>query len=241
MYSRARSWKSGRQKPKRGGLWAWAMLTGAILGCAGPEEKLVSRFFTATQEKDLATLAETSVVGFPGAVHSWNVEGLAEESQEALLINSLQKELDRARRARVLHHRALRRFRREHKNTLAQFRSQMKDQPDFTAPAEDEELFSTWQEMEKADRGSKSRLDSLRQKVELEREGARKSLNTWTPIDEFDGNVTVRDLWVSVDKGDGEMLDYLLTLKKYTLEHKKEKTRPEARWILIEIQERGSS
>jgi hypothetical protein len=241
MFSRARSWKGARQKPKRGGLWAWATLAGAILTCAGPEEKLVSQFFTATREKDLAMLAETSVVGFPvAAVHSWKVEGLTEERQEVFLINALQKKLDRARRARARHHRALRRFRREHKSTLAQFRSQMNAQPDFTAQGENEELFSTWQKMEKADRLSKSRLDSVRQKVELERKGARKSMNTWTPVDEFDGNVTVRDVLVSVDAGDGETIDYLLTLKKYTLEHKKEKKRPEARWILTEIQERGS-
>jgi hypothetical protein len=217
------------------------VLVGAILGCTGPEEKLINRFLEASREKDLATLSETSMVSFPGAIQSWRIEGTIEERQEAFLLNDLQKQLDKARRIRVGHHQALRQFRREHKGALDDLRSKLSEDPNFAAKGEDPELFSTWQEMENADREAKSKLDSARNAVELEREGARKSLNTWTPIDEFDGDVLVRDVLVSVDPGAGQPIAYVFTLKQYTLEHQEDHTRPEAGWILMGIREKESS
>jgi hypothetical protein len=113
----------------------------------------------------------------------------------------------------------------------------MENDPNFAVKGEDQELFSTWQKMENADQEAKSNLDSARSAVELEREGARKSLNTWTPIDEFDGNVLVRDVLVWVDPGAGQPIAYVFTLKQYTLEHQEDHTRPDAAWILMGVQE----
>ena len=79
------------------------------------------------------------------------------------------------------------------------------------------------------------RVERLRGELEREREAARKSVATWSPIDEFDGEVDVRDVTVKVRSRDGERT-YSLTLKRYRLVHSENGARPPSRWIVTAVQ-----
>jgi hypothetical protein len=164
----------------------------ALPACDRSETDVVDEYLTATRDRDLATLARTSVVGFPSEVSSWHVHEVTAREKEPFRLKELQDGLDQARQSRD---------------------AQLGDEP--------------------------GEIQSLRHEVEQEREAARKSLETWSPIDDFDGEVDVAVVLVTVESDEGEGL-YYLTLKRYNLIHREDGSEPSARWIVTAVQEYGS-
>ncbi len=80
-----------------------------------------------------------------------------------------------------------------------------------------------------------SRVDRLRAELEEQREAARKSLRTWSPIDELVGAVEVGEVEVSLRPPEGIERSFSLTLKRYLLAHPQTGVRPAADWIVTAI------
>ncbi len=80
------------------------------------------------------------------------------------------------------------------------------------------------------------RIDRLRRELEEQREAARKSLRTWSPIDALEGRVEVVEVEVNVQSKQSDERTFSLTMKKYSLENPQTGTRPPAEWIVTEIE-----
>jgi hypothetical protein len=158
---------------------------------------VVDEFLTATKNRDLATLAKVSIVGFPGEVQSWRIARVTAPREELFDLTEAQRKLNNARAARDA--------KMEQGNEVELGRIQ-------------------------------SRVDRLRREVEQQREAARKSLETWSPIDEFEGEIDVSEVEVSVRSPNGSEQTFSLTVKRYRLIHSPDTTRPMARWVVTEIQ-----
>lgn len=80
-----------------------------------------------------------------------------------------------------------------------------------------------------------TRVDRLRAELGEQREAARKSLRTWSPIDEFEGTVEVSEVEVEIRSPRGDDGAFFLTMKRFSLENSQTGARPPAEWILTRI------
>ena len=80
-----------------------------------------------------------------------------------------------------------------------------------------------------------TRVDRLRAELDEQREAARKSLRTWSPIDEFEGMVEVSEVEVEIRSPRGDDGSFFLTMKRFSLENSQTGARPPAEWILTKI------
>ena len=81
-----------------------------------------------------------------------------------------------------------------------------------------------------------SRIDRLRRGLEEQREAARKSLRTWSPIDQLQGVVEVAEVEVNLHSPQGDERTFSLTMKRYSLGNPQTGTRPPAEWIVTGIE-----
>ncbi|HXV59797.1 MAG TPA: hypothetical protein VEK15_03820 [Vicinamibacteria bacterium] len=202
--------------------------------CTSPEELVVEEFLDASRNHEVQNLAELSTVPFPQPPRAWRLLEVSEEHVEDYALASLREELDAMRKERVKWHEELRRFRDRHSFDVARFEAGPEHVGD-----EAEELFERWRTLERADDELKSRLDELRRAVEREREGARKSLVTWDPIDEFDGRALVKEVLVVAELDDGSQQRFVITLKKYLLARPNDASEPESRWVVMGVAASG--
>ncbi len=219
---------------------AVAILFIALHGCGGTEEAVVSRFLTATRNNDLATLADISMVGFSRDVDSWRVIGVRGSRRELFTLSRLREKMIDAREARDLHSAEFEQFRNENVEELNRIINQGDNASD-PPRAGQKELLSTWQRHQRVSKQRRALILQLRREVDFHREGARKSLLTWSPVDEFDGKEEVREVLVTVKFGEGGGKAFIIIMKRFDLVHTKDGTRPEARWIIMEIQEQSGA
>lgn len=83
-----------------------------------------------------------------------------------------------------------------------------------------------------------SRVDRLRTELDAQREVARKSLRTWSSIDDFAGRIEIAEVEVSLRAPDGNERFFSLTLEKYSLAHRQSGTRSSAKWIVTRVEPR---
>ena len=81
-----------------------------------------------------------------------------------------------------------------------------------------------------------SRIERLRRDLEEQREAARKSLHTWSSIDQLRGVVEVAEVEVNLQSPQGDESTFSLTMKRYSLGNPQSGTRPPAEWIVTEVE-----
>ncbi|MFQ5790431.1 MAG: hypothetical protein ACE5JI_08155, partial [Acidobacteriota bacterium] len=153
------------------------------------------------------------------------------------VLAELRETLAKARQARDRHSEELGRFREENEEELIRIELQLRKNPDFPLDAREVELHSKWQEYRKGRLEKKNRLMALRAKLALDREAARKSLGTWSPIDQFDGDEYLKEVLVCVETREGKKKSFRFTLKKHDLTRRSDGGRPQAHWIIVDIRE----
>ncbi len=81
-----------------------------------------------------------------------------------------------------------------------------------------------------------SRVERFRYELEEQREAARKSVRTWSPIDQLQGVVEVAELEVNLQSPQGDERAFSLTMKRYSLGNPQTGVRPSAEWIVTGIE-----
>ncbi len=80
-----------------------------------------------------------------------------------------------------------------------------------------------------------SRVDRLRRSLEERREAARKSVRTWSPIDQLQGVVEVAEVEVNLQSPQGDERAFSLTMKRYSLGNPQTGAWSRAEWIVTGI------
>lgn len=177
----------------------------SLLACEAAPWDVVDAFLGASRDGDLATLAMVSVVGWPGA----KVKARDIEAWWVIQVTTSQVEPfqleERQRRLNA---------------ARAARDARMKE----TDEGEDTEL-----------QRIQSRVERLRVRVERERGEARKSVETWAPIDGFRGDVEIRQVEVIVRSPSGDRR-YALTLKRYRLSCSPNESQTASWWIVTAIE-----
>lgn len=177
----------------------------SVLACEAAPSDVANAFVEATQTGDLAALATVSVVGWP--------TGRVPPSEiQAWWITRITPSEDQPFQLE------------EHQQRLNGAREARDARLLVSSTSEDPEL----------DR-IQSRVERLREQIEREREEARKSVETWAPIDEFQGGVETRQVEVVVRSPSGDY-HYNLTLKRYQLARSTDASPFNSRWIVTAIQ-----
>lgn len=179
----------------------------ACLACDAAPSETVNAFLQATQAGDLGVLAKVSVVGWPGQP-AVRVEASDIEAWWITEVETSQVEPFQL--------------------------DEWQERLNAARARRDEELREKGGDAELA--RIQSRVDRLRLRVEREREQARKSVKTWTPIDGLQGDVEVRRVELVVRSPSGDH-HCALTLKRYRLSNSSEQ-RPAipSRWIVTAIE-----
>ena len=81
-----------------------------------------------------------------------------------------------------------------------------------------------------------SRIDRLRRSLEEQREAARKSVRTWSPIDQLQGVVEVAEVEVNLQSPQGNERTFSLTMKRHSLGNPQTGAWPRAEWIVTGIE-----
>jgi hypothetical protein len=177
----------------------------SLLACETVPSDVVNAFLEATRDGDLATLAMVSVVGWPG-------ERSQASDIEAWWVTQVTT-------SRVEPFQLEERQRR-----LNAARAARDARLQETGEGEDTEL-----------QRIQSRVERLRVGVERERGEARKSVETWAPIDGFRGDIEIRQAEVIVRSPSGDRR-YALTLKRYRLSRSPNESQTASRWIVTAIE-----
>lgn len=176
-----------------------------LLGCGAAPSDTVHAFLEATRDADLATLARVSTVGWPG-------EQVQPSDMLAWWVNRVS---DSERSPFELE---------ERQQRLTNARERRDARLRETGDEEDAEL-----------QRIQSRVERLRDELEREREEARKSVETWTAVDGFQGDVETCQVDVIVRSPSGDYY-YDLTLKRYALSREPGSGPVPSRWIVTVIE-----
>ncbi|MGH9460854.1 MAG: hypothetical protein ACRD1X_06525 [Vicinamibacteria bacterium] len=177
----------------------------SVLACEAAPSDVVNAFVEATRTGDLATLATVSVVGWPD-------QRVRASDILAWWITRITASEDQAFELD------------ERQQRLNAARDARDARLLESGEGEDAELVRI-----------QSRVERLRAEIEREREEARKSVETWAPIDEFQGGVETRRAEVIVRSPTGDY-HYALTLKRYRLSRSAEASPFASRWIVTAIE-----
>ena len=177
----------------------------SVLACEAASSDVVNAFVEATRTGDLATLATVSVVGWPNA-------RVPASDIQAWWITRITESEDKPFELD------------ERQQRLNAARDARDARLQESGEGEDAEL----------DR-IQSRVERLRAEIEREREEARKSVQTWAPIDEFQGGVETRQVEVIVRSPSGDY-HYRLALKRYRLARSADASPFASRWIVTAIE-----
>jgi hypothetical protein len=207
------------------------------VACADPEAQVVDGFLKATKEGDLAVLADTSMVPFPLEPQAWKVLRVSESRRGLFLVSELSKAFQKSREERNRIDGEVRRFREANEEELV--RATVHEQSGSKAPVEPAhaELITEWQEYRRKAREAREAMAEARNRLELERGGAGKSVSTWKLVDELDGEEEVKDVFVSIDVGERQEKQFVFTLKRYHLSDVEDGPPLQARWIILGIEE----
>jgi len=179
-----------------------------LVACETYPADVVNAFMEATRDGDLATLARVSVVGWPGD------RVLASDIQAWWVTRVAASEVEPFQLEEI-------------QVKLNAARAARDARLQATGEAEDAELERI-----------QSRVERLRIQVEREREEARKSVETWAPIDGFQGDVETRRAEIIVRSPSGD-LPYALILKRYRLSRSSDASPSPSRWIVTAIESVG--
>jgi hypothetical protein len=216
---------------------ALGILSLSLVTCAGPEVQVVDRFLKATKDGDLAALADTSMVPFPLEPHAWKILRVSESRRGPFLVSELSKAFQKSREERNRIDSDARRFREANEEELV--RATVHERSGSNAPLEPAhaKLLAEWEEHRRKAREAREVMAEARNRLELERDGARKSVSTWKLVDELDGEEEVKEVLVSVDIGERREEHFVFTLKRYHLSDSEDGSPLNARWIILGIEE----
>jgi hypothetical protein len=180
----------------------------SALACEAAPSDVANAFVEATRTGDLATLATVSVVGWP------NERVRASDIRAFWVTRVIASEnepfeLD------------------EHQQRLNAARDARDARLQEFGEGEDAELERI-----------QSRVERLRVQIEREREEARKSVETWAPIDGLQGAVETTQVDVIVRSPSGDYR-YTVTLKRYRLASSPDASPIASRWIVTAIEPVG--
>ena len=173
--------------------------------CSETPSDVVNAYMEATQTGDLATLATVSMVGWPG-------DRVKASEIEAWWVNRLMPGEDEPFQLA------------EHQRRLNAAREARDARERETTAGADAEL----------DR-IQARVERLRAQVELEREEARKSVETWSTVDDFSGVVEATEAEVIIRAPSGDY-HYALRLKRYRLAPATDAPPSASHWIVTAIE-----
>jgi hypothetical protein len=177
----------------------------SVLACEAAPSDSVNAFVEATRTGDLATLATVSVVGWPN-------QRVQPSDIEAWWITRITASEDEPFKLD------------ERQQRLNAARDARDARLQESGEGEDAELSRI-----------QSRVERLRAEIERVREEARKSVETWAPIDESQGGVETRRVEVIVRSPSGDY-HYQLTLKRYRLARSADASPFASRWIVTAIE-----
>jgi hypothetical protein len=180
----------------------------SVLACEEAPSDVANAFVEATRTGDLATLATVSVVGWPN-------ERVRASDIRAWWVTRVIASEDEPFQLD------------EHQQRLNAARDARDAKVQESGESEDAELERI-----------QSRVERLRVQIEREREEARKSVETWAPVDEFQGVVETRQAEVIVRSRSGDYR-YTLTLKRYRLARAAAASPVASRWIVTAIEPVG--
>ncbi len=210
-----------------------AVVAFAAMGCQGPEQELVDRFFEASQRGDNASVAALSMVAFPEEVESWNVLAVGEEARTPYLVPRLIEQVGVVEDERDVQFKVFGEWRRSNYETLRNIQARLRDDPDYHFPGRLGELQDQW------DVYREERLEVVAKlrdaELELEREIRRvnKSLQRESTPEFLTGETQKKPVTVRVTTPAGDR-HYEVTLTRYDLKNQFDATVP-TRWIITAL------
>ncbi len=223
--------------PKRIGLWA-VLLAATFAACSSQEDRVLRRFLTAVQTKDRAMLSALSAATFPWVIESWEIIGTQSETTEPFRMFELERQAGEAQQKREDLFKEQSRFVVDNYDALKVVKARVARDPDCTFKGKlatvHEELMQHRKELKE--------LEQLRRALERqagrERRLARMSLmGAISEVSEFDGDVSVKKVLVAIT-GEGNIKsNYVVTLSRYNLANRENNFRPNAVWIITDIEE----
>ena len=210
--------------------------TGSLaVACAGPEETLVSRFFSATERGDSQSVGSLSMVAFPEDVTSWEILQIVDLPNDEYLVPLLRRRVEEAEDARDAQFNAFGNFRQENYEDLRRIQNQTQDDPEFPFSGRLGELQEEWDRKRQERRDVVTRLHEA--EIELEREirQVTKSLQRESSPEYLTGETVKKAAVVRVTTATSEKT-YRLTLSHYELKNQFDAVVP-SRFIITGLAE----
>jgi hypothetical protein len=214
-----------------------AVLANGLLAisCAGLEEDLVNRFFSASQRRDSQTVAALSMVAFPEDITSWEILQTVDLPNEEYLVPRLRQKVEEAEDIRDAQFKAFGNFRQENYADLRRIQNRTLDDPEYRFADRLGELQAEW------DRQRQDYRDVVTSRheteIELEREirQVNKSLQRESRPEHLIGEILKKAVVVCVTTAMSEKT-YRITLSRYELTNQFDAVVP-ARFIITDLGE----
>lgn len=209
-------------------------LAAVSLGCAGPEQEVLDRYFTASQRGDNETVAALSMVAFPDEVASWNVLEIGAERSEPYRVPELRELVAQAEDERDAQFKVFGEFRQQNYDTLRRIGARLGEEPDYHFPGKLGELQDTWEAFRSERRQVVAKLHDAEMALEQEIRRVTKSLQRESSPEYLTGGTRNKDARVRVTTPAGDA-HYTVTLTQYELENQFDALVP-ARWIITAVE-----
>lgn len=222
----------------------WILNGGVILAavlvasCAGPEEELVDRYFTATQHGDNELVAAVSMVSFPEDVVSWEIQEVVDLPTEEYRVPILRQKLEDAEDLRDEQFKSLGEFRQEHYDDLLRIQNRTLDEPGYRFSGQLGELQEEWERRREERREVVSKLHEAQLELEQEIRRVNKSLQRESSPEYLFGETIKKAVIARVTTPGSEEI-YRLTLTRYELKNQFDSVVP-SRLIVTDVERQGS-
>lgn len=206
-----------------------------MVSCSGPEQRVLTTFFTAVQGGDSATLSGISVAKFPGTVTSWEILEVGPESKEPFTYAAkradfleLEKSVERKKEDNGI-------FFQDNAKQGAEYQKRIGADPEYKFTGNMAEFQAEWTARLDEQKQLDAKLAEARRQVEHLRDAAALSMNT-SVNDNFQGDVARKTVRLKVNDGTEDKI-YSVTIQRFNLTDPERNLTPMSRWIITDIKQ----
>jgi hypothetical protein len=214
---------------------ALGLMVAGVACSGGAEKNVVNQYFNALAANDTNTLTSFAAVRFDKKVDDHKIISIGEETRAPAPLPELvakQQELETALAENKKEARAWGND-LEIYPKLDDVRQRQKDGKPI--PANLQPIADKWEEYNARDRELKGQVADAKAAVEAERRNTRLSVGQVEDIDGLTGETVTKDVDLELTI-DGQVLPYVMTLRKYELEGDESAGRMVSRWVVQSLE-----
>ena len=216
-----------------------AAVLGLLACMGGIEKQLLSRFFVSCGAGDNATVANISLVQFPGVCESWEILEIGPERSEPFRVPELRRQIAEAKHERDLQYERGKNFLEDNYNSIEKIQIQLEENPDHEFTRQLGDVQVAWEKTIQERKDLERKMQDIKRDLERELRIVSMTMMSSPEIKGLDGNVTTKEVLLNVTTG-GEEKPFAFILQKYNLINKEDDKAAASRWIIIDIQEKAT-